>query len=172
MDWTIKPFAEANHNPQLTVNGQNGTAPILLDVEVGKPITLDASASRDPDGHKLSFRWFYYEEAGFVGGRDSNNARNSHIYYDLGLVLDETGRAVEAEDALKQAVECTPRDAALLRTLPLRLEKNRKPADARTVLQQLLSIEPDDANAKQDLRRLAAAATFGKEREKAKLAAN
>lgn len=74
MDWTIKPFAQANHNPQLTVNGQNGTAPILLDVEVGNPITLDASASRDPDGNKLSFRWFHYEEAGFVGGRGSNLA--------------------------------------------------------------------------------------------------
>ena len=67
MDWTIKPFNQANHNPQLTVNGQSGTAVISLDVEVGKPITLDASASKDPDGNKLSFNWFHYEEAGFVG---------------------------------------------------------------------------------------------------------
>jgi hypothetical protein len=73
MDWTIKPFNQANHNPQLTVNGQGGTAVISLDVEVGKPITLDASASKDPDGNKLSFNWFHYEEAGFIN-RASNLA--------------------------------------------------------------------------------------------------
>jgi Protein of unknown function (DUF1593) len=66
MDWTIKPFADANHNPVATVNGKDGTAPILIDAQVGQPITLDASSSKDPDGHKLSYQWFHYEEAGFV----------------------------------------------------------------------------------------------------------
>ncbi len=73
MDWTIKPFAQANHNPQLVVNGQDGAAPIRIDAEVGKPITLDASPSKDPDGNKLTYHWFHYEEAGFVG-RASNMA--------------------------------------------------------------------------------------------------
>ncbi|HQR34214.1 MAG TPA: DUF1593 domain-containing protein [Blastocatellia bacterium] len=68
MDWTFKPFAEANHNPLVTVNGQDGTAPIVIEAQVGKPITLDASATRDPDGNKLSYQWFHYEEAGFVPG--------------------------------------------------------------------------------------------------------
>lgn len=68
MDWTIKPFAGANHNPVVSVNGKDGTAPLLIEAEVGQPIRLDASLSRDPDGNNLSYRWFHYEEAGFAPG--------------------------------------------------------------------------------------------------------
>lgn len=66
MDWTIKPFAQANHNPVVSVNDQDGTAPVTIEAKVGQSITLDASATRDPDGNKLSYQWFHYEEAGFV----------------------------------------------------------------------------------------------------------
>jgi len=68
MDWTIKPFAEANHNPLVTVNDKDGAAPITVEARVGQPITLDAGLSRDPDGHKLAYQWFHYEEAGFTPG--------------------------------------------------------------------------------------------------------
>lgn len=67
MDWTVKPYAKANHPPVVAVNGAGGDEPVLLVAEVGKPIQLDATASRDPDGHRLSYRWFHYEEAGFEG---------------------------------------------------------------------------------------------------------
>ena len=64
MDWTIKDYSHANHNPLAEVNGQSGTAPIMIDVEVGKPVLLDASQSRDPDGQGLHYHWFHYGEAG------------------------------------------------------------------------------------------------------------
>ena len=64
MDWTVKDYHSANHNPVLDVNGQTGTAPVLIDAAVGDKVTLDASHSRDPDGQALEYRWFHYAEAG------------------------------------------------------------------------------------------------------------
>jgi hypothetical protein len=64
MDWTVKSYAEANHNPAVAVNGQKGTAPIEIAATVGQPVVLDASATTDPDGNELRFSWFHYPEAG------------------------------------------------------------------------------------------------------------
>jgi hypothetical protein len=64
MDWTIKDAGHANHNPVVVVNGQPGKAPIVIDTAVGKPVTLDASRTTDPDGNRLTFKWFLYPEAG------------------------------------------------------------------------------------------------------------
>lgn len=65
MDWTVQPYASANHNPVAMVNGIAGTAPIRIDAEVGKPLVLDAAGTRDPDGQKLRYQWISYPEAGF-----------------------------------------------------------------------------------------------------------
>ena len=66
MDWTIHDFAHANHPPVVIVNGQDGEAPIELDVKAGQTVSLDASASHDPDHQPLTFHWFLYPEAGLA----------------------------------------------------------------------------------------------------------
>ena len=67
MGWTIADYRHANHNPLVEVNGRRGTAPIVMDAEVGQPVPLDASRSHDPDGQSLHYTWFHYFEAGGTG---------------------------------------------------------------------------------------------------------
>jgi hypothetical protein len=64
MDWTIKDVAHANHNPEIVLNGGDGKSPLTIDAVVGMPLTLDAAGTRDPDGNALTYRWFFYAEAG------------------------------------------------------------------------------------------------------------
>jgi len=64
MDWTLKPYKQTNHNPIVVVNGKAGTEPLVIDAVVGKPVTLDAAGTRDPDGQSLTYHWFHYAEAG------------------------------------------------------------------------------------------------------------
>ncbi len=64
MAWTVLAPADANHNPQVVVNGEPGTAPIAVRASVGTAITLDATGTRDPDGHAITYRWWFYPEAG------------------------------------------------------------------------------------------------------------
>jgi hypothetical protein len=64
MDWTVKDVRDANHNPAVVVNGQPGKSPLTVDASVHAPVTLDAAGTRDPDGNALTYRWFFYAEAG------------------------------------------------------------------------------------------------------------
>ena len=59
MDWTIKPYKEANHPPvpKLAHSRQ-------LTAKVGDRVSLSAEGSIDPDGNQLTYKWFYYGEPG------------------------------------------------------------------------------------------------------------
>lgn len=57
--WTTNDYKHANHAPQ-DIKIQEG---LDLKVKPGEKVTLHASAS-DPDGDKLNYNWYQYEEAG------------------------------------------------------------------------------------------------------------
>ena len=59
MDWTIKPYAEANHPPAARLRHAN-----QLTVKSGERVNLSAGGSSDPDGDALAYEWFYYGEPG------------------------------------------------------------------------------------------------------------
>jgi hypothetical protein len=59
MDWTIKPYNEANHPPVPKVNHPN-----RLTAKAGERLDLSAEGSTDPDGNSLNYEWFYYGEPG------------------------------------------------------------------------------------------------------------
>jgi hypothetical protein len=67
MDWTVKDFAHANHNPTVVVNGESGTGAIEISANAGQTITLNAAGTSDPDHQSLSYHWFLYPEAGLTG---------------------------------------------------------------------------------------------------------
>jgi hypothetical protein len=73
MDWTVKPYDEANHPP----------VPVLghaeeITVKSGQGFGLDASASTDPDGDSLGFLWFHYPEAGSLEKTIEFQPENAH----------------------------------------------------------------------------------------------
>ncbi len=102
MDWTIKAPAQANHNPEVVVNGQAGKAPLRIDATVGVPLTLDAGASRDPDNHVLKFDWFFYPRPApafpaspyrrVVSCRSVGEARPAKAAYRRGRKADRASR--------------------------------------------------------------------------------
>ncbi|MCK0158726.1 DUF1593 domain-containing protein [Cellulophaga sp. F20128] len=60
MDWCVsEKFEGANHKPIITINGKLDTV-----VKPGQKVILSAEGTMDPDGDKLSYRWWHYIEAG------------------------------------------------------------------------------------------------------------
>lgn len=63
LDWCVSDWAEANHPPRPVVAG-----PLRRTVPAGTRVTLDASASTDPDRDPLDHAWRHYPEPGSYRG--------------------------------------------------------------------------------------------------------
>lgn len=79
MDWTVKPYKEANHPPIARLAHRND-----LTVKSGDTVLLSAEGSKDPDGDRLNYEWIYYREVGtYESGRplqvQNKNQKNAGI---------------------------------------------------------------------------------------------
>jgi len=71
MDWcTAGKFEDANHNPIVTIKGK-----LDRTASSGEKVTINASETKDPDGDKLTFKWWQYKEAGSLN--DLLNLQNA-----------------------------------------------------------------------------------------------
>ena len=85
MDWTIKPYAEANHAPVVRLNH-----PDRITVKSGESIHFDAYGSNDPDGDSISFLWFHYPEAGtYQTPVATGGAENFDRYHVMAPVVEK-----------------------------------------------------------------------------------
>ena len=77
MDWCVKDYAGANHNPKAYLNGDDGTDVIRMTVKPGQRVILSADGSSDPDGDDLSYHWWQYREVDSYKGTIKITGANS-----------------------------------------------------------------------------------------------
>ena len=62
-DWSVKPYADANHAPVVVL-----AHALDLTAKVGEVVKLSAEGTSDPDGHILTYRWWQFAEADSYSG--------------------------------------------------------------------------------------------------------
>jgi hypothetical protein len=62
MIWCTKDPKSANHEPSAVLNGDRSRRVLTLRAKAGEQVRLSAQGSADPDGDRLSYRWYRYPE--------------------------------------------------------------------------------------------------------------
>lgn len=68
MDWCVKPFDQANHQPQPVLNGDTSLRHLEISAKPGQRVKLDATGSTDIDNNNLFYEWTFFPEAGTYSG--------------------------------------------------------------------------------------------------------
>jgi hypothetical protein len=63
-DWCVKPYARCNHNPVVVCNGDRTERVLEIAAKPEGVVKLNARGSSDPDGNRLSYKWWVYKDAG------------------------------------------------------------------------------------------------------------
>lgn len=82
MDWCIRDYAHANHNPIAVLNGDTGKDVLRMTVPPGTTVQLSADGSQDPDNDSLSYGWWQYGEAdSYEGSVPISNPKTKHASF-------------------------------------------------------------------------------------------
>ncbi|MCI0456581.1 MAG: DUF1593 domain-containing protein [Gemmataceae bacterium] len=69
LDWCVaRTFKAANHPPVPHCQGDGSGKILTAQAPAGRPLRLSAAGSSDPDGDRLSYRWYVYGECGTYRG--------------------------------------------------------------------------------------------------------
>ena len=75
-DWCVKSYEEANHPPVVTLDHASD-----LKAKAGETVNLSAKGT-DPDGDKLTYKWWQYKEPGsHKGAVEIKNATHQHASF-------------------------------------------------------------------------------------------
>lgn len=93
MDWCIKYFKDANHNPIAVIDGNDTKNVLYKEARIGTSIQIDATEFHDPDGNKLNYEWWIYKEAGtYEGEVKVENA--SSMVVAVNIPSDSNGKTI------------------------------------------------------------------------------
>jgi hypothetical protein len=88
--WSVKEPGEVNREPIAVINNDTSRNVLHITGRPGEIITLDASASSDPDGDSLTFNWFRYNEAdNYTGVFVIDNPGNPRQQFTIPDDLDD-----------------------------------------------------------------------------------
>ena len=118
MDWCVTDYLHANHHPVINFMGDENRTVVRLSVKPGENVTLDASASWDPDDkiriyydqgftdppESLDFNWIYYPEAGNYQG-EIEVAKKDESIANLTIPENASGKQIHV------VLEVTDRDS-------------------------------------------------------------
>lgn len=90
MSWAERGVG--NRNPVVAINGDASLDPVIVSAAAGSFVALDASATTDPDGDKLAFKWWVLSEAGDYQAVVTLSETNSNRI-TVGVPADAAGKA-------------------------------------------------------------------------------
>jgi hypothetical protein len=115
MDWSANAErTSANHNPVAVLQGDRTQNVLRIPVSSGGRVRLSARGSSDPDGDRISYRWFHYPEpGGSIESVDLGEARAEELAFrapkglnaiDLHIVLEIKDDGSPALFAYRRAI--------------------------------------------------------------------
>ncbi len=76
-DWCVKSYGQANHPPVVALSHSSD-----LKAQKGQTVQLSAKGTKDPDGDKLTYKWWQYADADTYKGKVSiQNANKPQAFF-------------------------------------------------------------------------------------------